>query len=183
MEILINNGIIRLSEAWLKDIRDNYSQLENKFLANNIDAYLAKPEDYVLTAENMLSLLYSNQLKFGQKLHVSRLVDSSMVEEEPRLAKELANFQSSQDYREMDYGLLTTILTYAKGETSNKLFQIQLSSLSDEQVLECIYLLEPAYQALLEKGKYPKLDATELNWKIVHAFEHRGHNYIGDDVL
>lgn len=38
---------------------------------------------------------------------------------------------------------------------------------------ECIYLLEPAYQALLEKGKYPKLDATELNWKIVHAFEHR----------
>lgn len=175
VELMIKYGYLQLSVDrfnFLKDNFDKHLDLLKKYPQKFIEAQ-AK---YSLEPNETNILLNSYEFNHQQKISIIQNTDNGLIIGNAELSNSVCNILSSNQYIELDYNLLKSLLQYGRSiENRLKLFMLQIYQLNNEQITEFLNLLGEPYSDIAVNGRRPSLPKNQLNFDLVNKLQEKDY--------
>nr|WP_320057827.1 hypothetical protein [uncultured Bacteroides sp.] len=168
VDLMIKHGYLQLSADRFNYLKDNFDKHLN-LLRKYPQKFIETQAEYALESNEINILLNSHEFNHQQKISIIQNTNNDLIIGNEELSNSVCNVLSLNEYIELDFGLLKSLLQYGRSiENRLKLFVLQIHKLNSEQIAELLNVLGEPYSDIAINGKRPLLPKNQLNFDLVN---------------
>ncbi len=171
-----------IEQRKLKLTEKNYNLLKEHFKGQHLhlieidpNEYIKSIKNYELNEEDILPLLKSDRFSQEDKISIMLNTDESAILSQTQLAKEIGYILANDKYQKVSFKLLSHLVEISHWTIQMKLINLQLFSLSDEEIASLLEILGEPYSEVNKKDKRPSIDYNDLNRELAENLERKGY--------
>lgn len=164
VEFLLENQKLTLSPENFKILVQYFSSLHISLIEKNQDLFFTKLEDYILTEQDVILLLNSNQITPKNKIELIKKTDDNMIINNKDIGKIVCQILSGSSYIELNFDVLESLFKHSNSiEIRIKLLNKHIDKLSNTEIQNLIEMLGSTYKEIFKKQYKPKFNNTAFH--------------------